>query len=123
LVVRALGANDIVRAHLVFYKALWIGRDLAVAGDRVRRRKRGDDIRAAAFEVPEVVQVAIGKDNEAAVLRLGIFARLLFADERILVFGFGFENQQRKAFGIEQEKVDEAFCALLEVGAERIQVG
>jgi len=69
------------------------------------------------------VQVAIGKDDEAAVLRLGIFARLLFADERILVFGFGFENQQRKAFGIEQEKVDEAFCALLEVGAERIQVG
>jgi hypothetical protein len=95
----------------------------AVAGDRVQCRKRGDDVRVAAFKVPEVVQVAVGQDDEAAVLGLGVFARLLFADKRIFVFGFGFEDKQRKAFDIEQEKVDEAFCALLEVGAERVQVG
>ena len=122
-VVRTLGANDIVLADLLFDQSLRIGRDLLVAGNRVRRRKRGDDVRAAAFEVPEVVQVAVGKHDEAAVLGLGVFARLLFTDKRVFAFAFGFEDKQRKAFGIEQEKVDEAFCALLEVGAQRVQVG
>ena len=122
-VVRALGANDVVRADLLFDQSLRIGRELLVTSDRVRCRKRGDDVGIAAFEIPEVVQVAVGKNDEATVLRLGVFARLLFADEWIFVFGLGFENKQRKAFGIEQEKVDKAFCALFEVGAERVQVG
>ncbi len=69
------------------------------------------------------MQVAVGKDNETAVLGLGVFTRLLFADEWIFVLGFGFEDQQREALGVEQEKVDEAFCALFEVIAERVQVG
>jgi len=69
------------------------------------------------------VQVAVGEDDEAAVLGFGVFTRLLFTDEGIFVFGLGFENKQRKAFDIKQEKIDEAFCALLEVGAECVQVG
>jgi len=92
-VVRALGENDVVVAHLLCDQALRIGRDLLVAGDRVGCRKRGDDVGVAAFEVPEVVQVAVGKDDEAAVLGLGVFAGLLFGDERILVLGFGFEDE------------------------------
>jgi hypothetical protein len=43
--------------------------------------------------------------------------------EPIFVLGFGFEDQQREALGVEQEKIDEAFCAFLEVGAERVHVG
>jgi hypothetical protein len=43
-VVRALGANDVVLADLLFDQSLRIGRDLLVAGDRVRCRKRGDDV-------------------------------------------------------------------------------
>ena len=121
-VVGALGADDVVRANLLVDQSLRIGLDLLVTGDRVRCRKRGDDVGAAALEVPEVVQVAVGKNDEAAVLRLGVFARLLFADEWVLVFGLGFEHQQRKAFGIEQEKIDEALAAFLEVGAKRVQV-
>ena len=121
-VVRALGANDVVRADQLFNQSLRIGLDLLVAGDRVGRRERGDDVGTAAFKVPEVVQVAVGKNDEAAVLRLGVFARLLFADEWIFVFSFRFKNQQRKTFGVEQEKVNEALAAFLEVGAERVQV-
>ena len=122
-VVRALGANDVVLADLLFDQSLRIGRDFLVAGDRVRCRKRGDDVWVAAFEVPEVVQVAVGENDEAAVLGLGVFARLLFADERIFVLGLGFEDEEREALGVEQEKVDEAFCALFEVVAESVQVG
>ena len=102
---------------------LRIGRDLLVAGDRVGCWKRGDDVRVAAFEVPEVVQVAVGEDDEAAVLGLGVFVGLLLRDERILVLRLGFEDEERKTPGVEQEKVDKPFCGLLEVVTERGQVG
>jgi len=36
------------------------------------------------------MQVAVGEDNKAAVLGLGVFASLLLANERIFVFGLGF---------------------------------
>ena len=68
LVVRALGENDVVLADLVCDQALRIGRDLLVADDRVGCRKRGDDVGVAAFEVPEIVQVPVGEDDEAAIL-------------------------------------------------------
>jgi hypothetical protein len=54
------------------------------------------------------VQVAVGEDDEAAVLGPGVFTSLFFADEWIFVLGFGFEDKQREALGIEQEKIDEA---------------
>ena len=57
------------------------------------------------------------------VLGSGVFTRLLFADEWIFVLGLGFEDEQREALGIEQEKIDEACRALLEVIAEGIQIG
>ena len=69
------------------------------------------------------MQIAVGEHDEAAVLRLGVFARLFLADERILVPGLGFEDEEREAPGVEQEKVDVAFCGFLEVVAERLQVG
>ena len=68
------------------------------------------------------MQVAVGEDDETAVLRLGILAGLLFGNERILVLGFGFENEEREAPGVEQEKVDKPLCALFEVVAERVEV-
>jgi len=49
----------------------------------------------AAFEVPEVMQVAVGKDDEAAILRLGVFTDLLFSQEWAFVLGLGFEEIAR----------------------------
>ena len=69
------------------------------------------------------MQVAVGEDDEAAVLGLGVFAGLLLADERVLVLGLGFEDDEREALGVEQQEVDEALARLLEVLAERVQVG
>ena len=84
--------------------------------------KRGDDVGVAAFEVPEVMQVAVGEDDEAAVLGLGVFARLLLADERVFVLGLGFEDDEGEALFVEQQEVDEAFARFLEVLAERVEV-
>ena len=77
----------------------------------------------AAFEIPEIVQVAVREDDETAVLRLGVLAGLLLCDERILVLGFGFEDEQREAPRVEQEKIDEPLDDFLEVVAERVEVG
>ena len=84
-VVRSLCKHDVVVADLVFDEALRVRRDLLVADDRIGGWKGRDDVGVAAFEVPEIVQVAVGEDDEAAVLRLGVFASLLLADERVLV--------------------------------------
>ena len=123
LVVRALGQHDVVVADLVLDEALRVGRDLLVADHRVRRREGRNEVGVAALQVPEVVQVAVGEDDEAAVLGLGVFAGLLLADERVLVLRFGLKDDEREAFGVEQQEVDEALARLLEVVAKGIQIG
>ena len=69
------------------------------------------------------MEVAIGEDDKAAVLRAGILAGLLLADERVLIFGFGFEDDEREAAVAQQQEVNEAFACLLEVLAKCIQIG
>ena len=122
LVARALGENDVIVADLLRGQALRIRRDLLVADDRIRGRKRGDDVRVAAFEVPEVMQFPAGEDDEAAVLGAGILASLFLADERILVLGFGLQDDEREALGVEQKEVDETSFGLFEVLAQCVQV-
>jgi hypothetical protein len=68
------------------------------------------------------VEVAVGKEDEAAVLGLGVFAGLLLADEWVFVLGLGFEDDEWEALFIEQQEIDEAFAGLLEVFAEGIEV-
>jgi hypothetical protein len=80
----------------------------------------GNEVMTYGAAESQKYAIAVGKNDEA-VLRF-VFARLLFADEWILVFGRGFEYKQGKALGVEQEKVDETFCAFFEVGAERVEV-
>ena len=78
-------------------------------------------MRVASVEVPEVVQVAIRENDEAAVEGAGVLAGLLLADERLLVGRFGLEDDERKASGVEQKEVDEAFAGLLEIFAEVVR--
>ncbi len=59
LVVRALGQHDVVVVHLVLDEASRVGRDLLIADHRVRCREGRDNVRVAALQVPEVVQVAV----------------------------------------------------------------
>ena len=69
------------------------------------------------------MQVAVGEDDEAAVLGLGVFAGLLLADERILALRFGLEDKKRETFRIEQQEVDKALGRLLKIVAKRVKVG
>ena len=117
-VAGALREGDVVAADRLDDQPLRVGLEGVVALERVGRRIAGDEVRVALLQIPEVVQVAIGKDDEAAFLRLGVLARLLLADQRILVFGLGFEHKQRFAVFVEQQEVDEAVAGLLEVFAE-----
>jgi len=122
LVVRALGKNDVVLADLLLDEASRIRHDLLVADYRVRGREGGDDVRVAAFEIPEIVQVAVGEDHEAAVLGTGVLAGLFLADERVLVFGLCLKDDEGKSLRIEQEEVDETLAGLLKVVAQRVQI-
>jgi hypothetical protein len=44
------------------------------------------------------VPVAIRENNKAAVLGAGVFASLFFSNQRALVLGFGFKNDEGKTF-------------------------
>ena len=84
-VVRTLSQDDVVVPHRFVNEPLGVGSHLSSGLCRVRCGKRGDDVRVALFEVPPVVEVAVRKDDEPAVLRAGVLPRLLLADERALV--------------------------------------
>jgi hypothetical protein len=68
------------------------------------------------------VQVAVGEDDEAAILGFGVFSGLFLADERVLVLRFGLQNDQWETFGVEQQEVDEALARLLEVFAKGLKI-
>ena len=123
LIVGALSEDDVVVADLLRNQALRVRRDLSVAADGIRCGERGDDVRIAAVQIPKVVQVAVGEDHEAAVLGAGVLAGLFFADERVLVRGLGFEDEQREALCVEEQEVDETLFGVLEVLPEGIEIG
>jgi hypothetical protein len=54
------------------------------------------------------MQVAVGKNDETAILGFGVLACLLFAEERIFVFGFGLQYYQWESRFVEQQEVDES---------------
>ena len=68
------------------------------------------------------MQVAVGEDDEAAVLRLGVFARLLLADERAFILRFRFQDDERKTLFVEQKEIDKAFRGFLEIVTEAVEI-
>ena len=69
------------------------------------------------------MQVAVGENDEAAVLGTGVAAGLLLADQRTLVLGFGFKNDEGEVAVIEQQEIDVARAGFLEIIAQPVQVG
>ena len=76
----------------------------------------------AALQIPKVVQVASGEDYEAAVLRLGVFASLLLADEGLPLFALGLQDRQGKAFFVQEQIVYKAVGGFVEILPEFIQL-
>ncbi len=117
-----MGEHDIVLPHLFVEQALRDGRDFLIAFNGIGRGKRSDEIGIATFEIPEIVQVAVGEKNEATVQRTGVPARLLLADRRVPVLRLGLQNDEGKSPGVEQEKVDKSPGDLLEIVAQGIEI-
>lgn len=118
----ALREDDVIIGDDFIDEAPRVGNAFLVASDRGGSRERRDEVGVTPFEVPEVVQVTVREDDEAAVLGLGVFTRLLLAHERSSVLGLGFEDDEREALFIEEQEVDVALADLLEVLAECIEV-
>ena len=92
-IVRVLRDGDEIRFDRFLRKAAWIGLEGAAVADGFARGELGDDLGVAVFEVPEIVNIAIGEDDEAHVLGIGVGARLLFADEGIFLLPFSFDDE------------------------------
>ena len=82
--MRPLGEDDVVLANGFIDQAPRVGLHGLIANHGIRRRERGNDAGGSAFEIPEVMHVAVREDDEAAVLRAGILARLFLPDDRVL---------------------------------------
>ena len=122
-VVRPLRQRDVVAADRFGDQPLRVGLESVVTLERFRRRVARDQVRVALFEIPEVMQVAVGEDDEAAFLGFGVLPRLFLADQRVFVLRLGFEHEQRFAAGVEQQEVGEAVAGFLEVFAEFVNLG
>src|SRR6185312_9796007 len=85
LVARTLGQNDVVAIDLVFDKPAWVWLDMLITSNRVGSGKFCNDVRTATLQVPEVVKIAVRKDDESAILRFGILAGLFFAYQGVLI--------------------------------------
>ena len=119
----ALRQHDVVRANRFINQALRVGDGLAKGADRFRRGEAGDEVGVAAFQVPEVVQVAVGQHHEAAVQRERVLARLLPSDHRLLALRLRLQHGQRESPVVQQQKVSHPPLGPLKVVSHGVQVG
>ena len=66
-VARALGQNDVIVIHRFRDQLLGVGGDFLESDHRGGSGKCRDDGGIPSLQVPEVVDVPVGKDDEAAV--------------------------------------------------------
>ena len=117
-----LCASDVVERHVFSHQPRGVGLEARVPLDGLWRRERGDELGVALAQVPEVMQVTVAQYDKAAVLGLGVFARLLLAHQRVLALCLGLQHHQREAALIEQQKIDEPLAADFEVVAHGIDL-
>jgi hypothetical protein len=63
-----LREGDVVAPDWFIGQPLRIGQDFLVVDRGGRRRKARDDVWVAAVEVPQVMEIAVGEENESAIL-------------------------------------------------------
>ena len=117
----ALSQDDVIVVDHFFDELLRIGGDFLESDHRSGGGKGGDDGGITSLEIPEVVDVPVGEDDESAVQRPGITACLLLAREGILGFCLRLQDEEGESLLVEQEKVDESFGGFLEVFPDLIE--
>ena len=61
------------------------------------------------FLVPEVMDVAIGENDEPDFLRIGVFSRLLFPDERVFILWFRLQDTNGKSIVVGKKVITYPF--------------
>lgn len=69
------------------------------------------------FDIPEIVLVAVRKDNEAAILRNGVASCLFLSGKGVNLLRLCLKNDEWKTFAIEEEEVYEAVFGFFKVVA------
>ncbi len=121
-VMGVLAEGDEIRADGFGGEAVWVGLKCAAMLDGFAGGELGDELGAAVLEIPEVMDVAVGEDDEAHVFGVGVGAGLFLADEGVLTLALGFENNEGKAVLIEEDVIGVAVGCRFEVAAELIEV-
>ena len=104
-------------------EALRVGKRLTESADRFRPGEGGDEVRIAAFQVPEVMQVAVRQHDEPAIQGARIATRLLLADQRLFALRLCFQHHQREAPVVQQQKIDCPPFGSLKVVPQSVKVG
>ena len=122
-VVGPLRQHDVVRANRFINQTLRVGKRLTKGADRFRRGEGGDEVGIAAFQVPEIMQVAVGQHDEPAIQGARIAARLLLADQRLLALRLRLQHHQRETPVVQQQKIGHPPFGSLKVVPQSVQVG
>ena len=117
-----LRQGDIVVVDGFLHEPVGVRNDLLARRRGFRRGEGRHDGRIAAFEIPEVVKIAVRQEDKAAVSAAGVFSGLFLSRKRVFSFGFRFEDDKGPSSGIEQQEVDESPAGFLEVVAESFKV-
>ena len=117
-----LRRRDIARAHIFVHQPSAVGGEGAVALERFLRWEVADQRRVAALQIPQVMQDAVGENDETAVAAARILARLLLADQRVFVLCLGLQHGQGRPALVEQQKIDETVGRLLKILAQRVNM-
>jgi hypothetical protein len=114
-VAGSLGQGDVIVIHGFPDELLRLGGHSLKSDDRSGRGEGRDDGGIPALEIPEIVDVPVGKDDEPAVESPGVAAGLFLANQGIFVLGLGLEHDQGKSLLVEHQEIDESLGSLLEV--------
>ena len=104
-VIGFLYLEDIILGDILTDQVLGVGLELLVLQDGILRGEAGNDLGIAGLDIPEIVQVPVGKDYEPDVLAVGIGAGLFLGVQGVDLGPLGFEYEQGEAFVVQQEEI------------------
>jgi len=67
------------------------------------------------------MQVSVGHDDEPDILGMGVPTGLLLADKRVVLFGLGLQDRQRKSSAVQKQIIHETVGGFLEVVAKGVE--
>ncbi len=121
LIARIFRDSDVITLDLLAYQRLRIGLESSEMFERCGLWKFCDQNRIALFQVPEVMQVAVRKNDKPDVLRISILPRLFFADQGIVFLRLSFQYGNGEITFVQKKIIDESMSGFLKVVTEAVE--